>query len=214
MRESGLFGNLIFPEGPILLFQKRKEIIIMMKFCPYCGTELMSKEAVFCMGCGNKLPQGKSKQQERKDDDKRKMRRKPETDKNENPVHKERNQAKDNEKKRHKVKRINEQEQTEYKHETEDIMEMYADKPVAEVQYDEDNYQDFEEIRQYNPPVRKRRKPVDDYDDYDGYYDDVEPYDKGRIREDNILDMAKKVFIIIIAALLIVAVCVAMMYIL
>lgn len=35
-----------------------------------------------------------------------------------------------------------------------------------------------------------------------------------RVKEDNILDMVKKVFVIIIAALLIVAVCVVMMYVL
>lgn len=163
MRQSGLFGNMLFPKGPFFIITKRKEKLIMMKFCPYCGTELVSEEAAFCMGCGNKLPSR------------------------------------------------NEKQSKSVQYESEDIMEMYAEGKEPETVYAEEGYRDKEVKKNYNPPVRKRRKVKDDYD---GYYDDVVPYDKGRVREDNILDMAKKVFIIVIAALLIVAVCVVMMYIL
>ena len=148
----------------------------MMNYCPYCGTERLSDEAVFCMGCGKKLPNEKTRS------------KKSEGNKSER-----------------KKKQLLKQ------NETEDLMELYAEEQTDDIVYETDISNNYEEIKQYAPPVRKKRKLVDDYD---GYYDDVEPYDKGRVREDNILEIVKKVFIIIIAALMIVAVCVVMMYIL
>lgn len=152
----------------------------MMKFCPYCGTERLSEEAVFCMGCGKRLPDGKSKPARREE---RKHERKPERKK----------QSKPND------------------YESEDLLELYAGEHIDDTVQDEYVSDMHEEVKQYAPPVRKKRKPVDDYD---GYYDDVIPYDKGKVREDNILELAKKVFMIIIAALIIVAICVVMMYVL
>lgn len=175
----------------------------MMKFCPYCGTEMLGEDAVFCMGCGNKLPQGITKQQERKRDGVKNAGRISASKRKETP------RNKDNASERSVRRRSVGEEQLYNQNESEDIMEMYAEEQIAE--YGDSSYQDYEERKQYNPPVRRKRKPAKDYD---GYYDDVIPYDKGHIREDNILDMVKKVFIIIIAALLIVAVCVVMMYIL
>lgn len=29
-----------------------------MKFCPFCGAEMMSDDVFFCMECGKKIPQG------------------------------------------------------------------------------------------------------------------------------------------------------------
>lgn len=39
-----------------------------MKFCPYCGMELMSDRAVFCMECGSKLPESPKKQMVKSED--------------------------------------------------------------------------------------------------------------------------------------------------
>lgn len=170
----------------------------MMKFCAYCGTEMLSEEAAFCMGCGRKLPQGNERTKKKRSGVK--GRKEEEADRKEKTGRTRRNNA------------ITRPERTEYAdsrsehYETDDVMEMYGKDQTT---YDESMY--HEETEHYAPPTLKRRRLVDDYD---GYYDDVVPYDKGRVREDNILEMVKKVFVIIIAALLIVAVCVVMMYVL
>ncbi len=152
----------------------------MMKFCPYCGTERLSEDAVFCMGCGKRLPNGKTKpkRSERRKSEKRTERKK---------------------------------EQKPDEDESEDLLELYAGEHYDDDVQDEFISERHEEVKQYAPPVRKKRKPVDDYD---GYYDDVIPCDKGRVREDNILELVKKVCMIIIVALIIVAICVVMMYVL
>ncbi len=139
-----------------------------MKFCPYCGTELMSGRAVFCMECGNRLPE---KPKEERTGQGAAVEEEPE--------------------KRERKKRGG----------SGDIMEMYA-----AGQQEEDAMR-----RQPKPPARKKRAARDDYD---GYYDDVIPYDEGRIREDNILEVAKNIMLIILAALFIVGVCVVLMYVL
>lgn len=172
----------------------------MMKFCPFCGTEMLSEEASFCMGCGKKLPKSKGRIQKKNNVGKTGkeepvIRQKPMKSRRSNAVTSSERPKDDRSK----------------QYETDDIMEMYVGEQLAEQRQDEDSRQDVVERKHNNPPIRKRRIPVDDYD---GYYDDVVPYDKGRVKEDNILEMVKKVFVIIIAALLIVAVCVVMMYVL
>lgn len=179
----------------------------MMKFCPYCGTEMLSEEAAFCMGCGNKLPHGMVRRQKNGNEKKKRTRGEEKTIRSEKTGNLRRNNA-DNSFDR---KRVIDNEEMHKHYEYDDIMEMYAEEHETDTRYDETGFKDYEETKQYNPPVRKKKRHVDDYD---GYYDDVVPYDKGRVREDNILEMVKKVFVIIIAALLIVAVCVVMMYIL
>ena len=172
----------------------------MMRFCPFCGTEMLSEEAAFCMGCGNKLPKGKGRTQKKNNigktgKEKPVIRQKPMRTRRSNAV---------------TSSEIPKDERSN-QYETDDIMGMYAEEQLSDQRQDEDNRRDVVERKHNNPPICKRRIPVDDYD---GYYDDVVPYDKGRVKEDNILEMVKKVFVIIIAALLIVAVCVVMMYVL
>ena len=49
-------------------------------------------------------------------------------------------------------------------------------------------------------------------DDYDGYYDDVRPFDEGGGREEIDKTLVKKIILVVACVLLIAGVCVALMY--
>ena len=49
-------------------------------------------------------------------------------------------------------------------------------------------------------------------DDYDGYYDDVRPFDEGGGREEIDKALVKKIILVVVCVLLIAGACVALMY--
>ena len=49
-------------------------------------------------------------------------------------------------------------------------------------------------------------------DDYDGYYDDVRPFDEGGGREEIDKALVKKIILVVASVLLIAGACVALMY--
>ena len=200
-----------------------------MKFCPYCGAELVSEQAIFCMECGNKIPQnpknepvrsgernaGREVAVKREGNAGREVAvkregnvgrevtvKREENAGREMPVKRGENAGREVPVKKERKMRAEQSGQRRIRAgEKEDIMEMYA------------SGQQERHVKQSQPktPVPKKRRVRDDYD---GYYDDVIPYDEGRIREENILEIIKKILIIIIAALVIVGVCVVLMYVL
>ena len=117
-----------------------------MKFCPYCGADLVEDGVSFCVECGKQLPAGKTQKEKTKD--------KPEIKK----ATKKKNSAK---------------------------------KPESSIEVE---------------------TVVDD--GYDGYYDDIHPIDEGHEREGVDKELVKKIAIIIGALFVVIAACVALMYVL
>ena len=132
-----------------------------MKFCPYCGAELVNGKAPFCSECGEPLsgviPENTQTEAENKP-----VKRKPD-------------------RKRQTAKKTG-------KH-----LPAVPAKPTAVSDEDQAFSQD---------------------DDYDGYYDDVPPLDEGSHREGLDKDLLKKIAVLVIGVLVIVAACVALMYLL
>lgn len=119
-----------------------------MKFCPYCGADLVEDGVSFCVECGKQLPAGKTQKEKSKD--------KPE-----------------NKKATKKKKKKS------------------AKKPESSIEVE---------------------TVVDD--GYDGYYDDIHPIDEGHEREGVDKELVKKIAIIIGALFVVIAACVALMYVL
>ena len=117
-----------------------------MKYCPYCGADLIEDAVSFCAECGKQLPAGKAQKEKPKD--------KPEIKK----ATKKKNSAK---------------------------------KPESSIEVE---------------------TVVDD--GYDGYYDDIHPIDEGHEREGVDKELVKKIAIIIGALFVVIAACVALMYVL
>lgn len=118
-----------------------------MKYCPYCGAELLEDVASFCVECGKSIPV------------------------REVPIQK--SSAKPKKKP--------------------------AQKKKKKVQPPRDNEEPKEHIRG---------------DGYDGYYDDIIPDDAGETRQALDKAVIKKITLLIIGLLVVVAACVAMMYLL
>lgn len=114
-----------------------------MKYCPYCGADLVEDGVSFCVECGKQLPAGKTQKEKPKD--------KPEIKK----ATKKKNSAK---------------------------------KPESSIEVE---------------------TVVDD-----GYYDDIHPIDEGHEREGVEKELVKKIAIIIGALFVVIAACVALMYVL
>ena len=119
-----------------------------MKFCPYCGADLIEDAVSFCAECGKQLPAGKSQKEKPKEE----------------PVIK----------KTGKKKKM---------------------KPIKKT----------ESSIEVDPFVD---------DGYDGYYDDVRPVDEGHEREGIDKELIKKIAIIISVLFVVIAACVALMYVL
>ena len=117
-----------------------------MKYCPYCGADLVEDGVSFCVECGKQLPAGKTQKEKPKD--------KPEIKK--------------------ATKKKN-----------------YAKKQASSIEVE---------------------TVVDD--GYDGYYDDIHPIDEGHEREGVEKELVKKIAIIIGALFVVIAACVALMYVL
>lgn len=163
-----------------------------MKYCPYCGEELLDGEITFCMECGKKLPSKGQKETEKQSQSEvipkrpkkllREMRQ-PESVK----------KLKQRDRKR-KANKQNEQEES------------------RNSQLGKD-YHSSDAVKE--PDTESDRKLYFHSDEgYDGYYDDVLPVDQGRISEGIDKELAKKIVILIVIVLLIVTLCVAMMYVL
>ena len=119
-----------------------------MKFCPYCGADLIEDGVSFCVECGKQLPAGKTQKENAKD--------KPEIKKG------------SQKKKKKRAKKL------ESSIEVETVVD----------------------------------------DGYDGYYDDIHPIDEGHEREGVDKALVKKIAIIIGALFVVIAACVALMYVL
>lgn len=133
-----------------------------MKFCPYCGADILDGTVSFCSECGKALP-GEQKEENLENLEKPEK-PKPESDK-----------------KKPKKK-----------------------KPPKKKQ-----------PKKRNTKAKPDAEPEEARDDgYDGYYDDILPVDEGREREGMDKGLVKKVVLIIVGVLLVVAACVAIMYLL
>lgn len=118
-----------------------------MKYCPYCGADLIEGAVSFCAECGKQLPAGKVQ----KDKPKEKPEIKKTTKKKKKPA-----------------------KQPESSFEVETVVD----------------------------------------DSYDGYYDDVRPVDEGHERDGVDKELIKKIAIIIGVLFVVIAACVALMYVL
>lgn len=127
-----------------------------MKYCPYCGEELLDENALFCAECGKQIPERKTQAEKENDTD---------TD----PV---------------VVPGATDQGQAEEIHRGERISQT-VEEDAAEFP-----------------------------DCYDGYYDDVIPDDHGNVRTTVDKQLIKKIAVLGISVVLIIAACVAIMYIL
>ena len=119
-----------------------------MKYCPYCGADLIEDAVSFCAECGKQLPAGKAQKEKPKE--------KPE------------------------IKKASKKKKK---------------KPVKKVE----SSIEVETV-------------VDD--GYDGYYDDIRPIDEGYEREGMDKELIKKIAIIIAVLFVVIAACVALMYVL
>ena len=119
-----------------------------MKYCPYCGADLIEEAVSFCAECGKELPAGKTQKEKPKE--------KP------------------------KIKKATKKKKQ---------------KPIKK----EDSSIEVETV-------------VDD--GYDGYYDDIRPIDEGHEREGVDKELIKKIAIIIGVLFVVIAACVALMYVL
>lgn len=119
-----------------------------MKFCPYCGADLIEDAVSFCAECGKQLPAGKSQKEKPKEE----------------PV----------------IKKTGKKKKKKPIKKTESSIEVDL--------------------------------VVDD--GYDGYYDDVRPVDEGHEREGIDKELIKKIAIIIGVLFVVIAACVALMYVL
>lgn len=133
-----------------------------MKYCPYCGGELLSPQASFCTECGEPLsvetpdaPAGTQNSRKQKE----KQKERPQ--------------------KHRKKKRP-------------------AGRPAREA-----------------VPADTEQEPEQtEEEDYDGYYDDVLPWDEGGGREELDKDVVRKILLLAAGVLLVAAACVALMYLL
>lgn len=143
-----------------------------MKYCPYCGSELINKEAAFCPECGKALMGADEKQKQSSEE------RNEELNVPEQEIKSRKKKAiqKSSKQKRKKgTRRVDEKE---------------------------------------SPTQQVDKQSLKKEDDYDGYYDDVLPMDEGSHREGLDKTLVKKIVVLAIGALLIVAACVALMYLL
>lgn len=116
-----------------------------MKYCPYCGADLIEGAVSFCAECGKQLPAGKVQ--------------------------------KDKPKEKPEIKKATKKKP--------------AKQPESSIEVE---------------------TAVDD--GYDGYYDDVRPVDEGHERDGVDKELIKKIAIIIGVLFVVIAACVALMYVL
>jgi hypothetical protein len=141
-----------------------------MRYCPFCGAELLGPEVSFCAECGKQIPTGAAPQTEA-----------------EAP-----SAAADpprNSKKKAAPVKLKRKPQKKARPSIEGA-------PTERLQS-----QSGEEDRPEPEPA----------DDYDGYYDDVEPIDAGSTRPGLDRERIKKISFLVLGALLVIGLCVVMM---
>ena len=141
-----------------------------MRYCPFCGAELLGPEVSFCTECGKHLPTEATSQTETEA---------PHTAAD--PPRKSKKKAVSTRLKRKPQKKSR---------------PSIEGAPTERLQS-----QSGEEDRPEPEPA----------DDYDGYYDDVEPIDAGSTRPGLDREMIKKISFLVIGALLVIGLCVVMM---
>ncbi len=144
-----------------------------MKYCPFCGADLLCPEVSFCTECGKQLPAGNVPQAE--------LGNRP------NPVENPRNSRK-------KPAPVRPKREPKKK-----ARSSIEDTPTERI------------LSQFG-----KEQPLDPQpkDDYDGYYDDVEPLDAGDTRPGLDREMIKKISFLLVGALLVIGLCVVLMTIL
>lgn len=144
-----------------------------MKYCPFCGADLLSPEVSFCAECGKQLPAGNAHLAEPEN---RPM-----------PVENPRNSKK---------KPAPVRPKREAKKKTRPSIEGAPTEKLSS--------------------RSGKEQPLDPQpkDDYDGYYDDVEPLDAGDTRPGLDREMIKKISFLLVGALLVIGLCVVLMTIL
>lgn len=159
-----------------------------MKYCPYCGEELLDGEITFCMECGKKLPSKGQKETEKQ------------------------SQSEVIPKRPKKLLREMRQSESVKK------LKQRDKKRKADKQKEQEESRNSQLEKDYPPSdaVKELDCKLHSHLDegYDGYYDDVLPVDQGRISEGIDKELIKKIVILIVIVLLIVTLCVTMMYVL
>ena len=162
-----------------------------MKYCPYCGEELLDEEIAFCMECGKKLPSKEQKEPEKQSQSEVRSKKLLREERQSESV--KRSKQRD----RKKVKKAEKQKGQE----------------ETKTSLPEKDYYSYEEDKE--PDMESECNIHSHLDEgYDGYYDDVLPVDQGRISEGIDKELIKKIVILIVIVLLIVTLCVTMMYVL
>ena len=144
-----------------------------MKYCPFCGADLLSPEVSFCAECGKQLPVGNAPQTESED--------RP------TPVENPRNSKKKSAPVRPKQEPMKKTRPSIEGAPTERLSSRSGEEQPLDIQPE---------------------------DDYDGYYDDVEPMDAGDTRPGLDREMIKKISFLLVGALLVIGLCVVLMTIL
>lgn len=144
-----------------------------MKYCPFCGADLLSPEVSFCAECGKQLPAGNAPKAEPGD--------RPKTVENPQNSKKKAAPVRPKREPRKKARPSIEGAPTE----------KLSSRSGGE------------------PPLDPHPE-----DDYDGYYDDVEPMDAGDARPSLDREMIKKISFLLFGALLVIGLCVILMTIL
>ena len=141
-----------------------------MKYCPFCGADLLGPEVSFCAECGKQLPIGVA----------------PQTEPGIPPDSK--NHPRNSKKKAALIKPKR--------------------KPQKKARLDYDNAP----TERLKPQSGEEDAPESmPEDDYDGYYDDVEPMDAGDARPGLDREMIKKIIFLVLGALLVIGLCVVLM---
>ena len=141
-----------------------------MKFCPFCGAELLSPEVAFCTECGRPLPAAGSPETELEPEPK--------------PVDKSR---------RPRKKAAPVRLKPEPRKKSGSSIE---DAPKEKLSSRSGGEESSEALPE---------------DDYDGYYNDVEPLDADATRPGLDREIIKKILFLVLGALLVVGLCVVLM---
>lgn len=142
-----------------------------MRFCPYCGAELLKEDAAFCVECGVRInpSEGKTGSSERMREGGDNGRREQPSQRRPRPEERRRN----------------------------------ADHGKRRTQGKPNHREESRPVRRYK---------LDQVDDYDGYYDDIVPSDKGNLHEEIDKKLIKKIGLLIFGVLMVVSLCLLMMY--
>ena len=145
-----------------------------MKYCPFCGADLLSPEVSFCAECGKALPTAGSRQTETETAPERPSR--------------------------------------------DNVRPPYTRKKAASSRLKRKPKKDAGSSIESAPTEKLSSRSGEETapegvlpDDYDGYYDDVEPLDADAVRPGLDREMIKKISFLVLGALLMIGLCVVLM---